>query len=213
MQAIGVLTGDVVGSQQIDNPAVLGSALDEALALAGAHLGAQGSRYRGDGFQLAIPDPAQAMTAAILIRATLIRHSPARQAMWDARIAVAVDEGEIPVTGRLADARGAAFVRSGRHLDTLGDTSERLVIVTPFSEHESQLSLLTRFADDIVSHWSHYSAEVVAHSLLHAESQQALANRLGRTQPTINRRLVAARWPLIRDYLAHVRQLIAERCT
>ena len=47
-------------------------------------------------------------------------------------------------------------------------------------------------------------------SLLHDESQQALAKRLARTQPTINRRLVAARWPLIRDYLDHVGTRLTE---
>ncbi|MFD2437755.1 hypothetical protein [Modicisalibacter luteus] len=68
--------------------------------------------------------------------------------------------------------------------------------------------MLTRFADDVVSHWSRFSAEVVSLSLLYQESQQQLAKRLGRAQPTINRRLVAARWPLIRDYLEYMQKAL-----
>lgn len=204
MQNIGVLTGDVVGSQQIKDKARLSQTLDEALAMLETRLDARGDRYRGDGFQVAVPNPADAVTAAVLLRAALIRQSPSRQRMWDARIAVGIGPGEIPDAGRFAAADGEAFVLSGKRLDALSDTTERLAITTSLSELDAELALLTRFADDILSHWSHFSAEVVALSLLHGESQQALAQRLERTQPTINRRLARARWPLIRDYLAHV---------
>lgn len=210
MRQIGVLTGDVVGSQRITDKERLSRTLDEALELLAVHLDARGDRYRGDGFQIAVPDPAHAMTAAILMRAALIQQSPSRQIMWDARIAVAVDRGEIPAADRFAAADGDAFVRSGKRLDALSDTPDRLVLVTPSPALDAELALLTRFADDIVSHWSRFSAEVVSLSLLHDESQQALARRLGRAQPTINRRLGAARWPLIRDYLAHVGMRLTE---
>lgn len=211
MRQIGVLTGDVVGSQKIKDKQALGQALNDGLNLLEARLGACSDRYRGDGFQIAVPDPAQAMTAAVLLRATLIQHSPSRQAMWDARIAVATGEGDMPSPQSFTDAQGEVFVRSGRQLDVLSATTDRLSIVTDNRTLDNQWALLTRFADDIITHWSRYSAEVVALSLQHAESQQALARRLGRAQPTVNRRLAAARWPLIRDYLAHIRAVLTER--
>ncbi|MHB0777457.1 hypothetical protein [Halomonas sp. WWR20] len=210
MKQIGVLTGDVVGSQRIDDKARLHDTLDAIMDILAERFGAQGNRYRGDGFQIALPEPAIAMTAAVLVRAALIRQSPSRQQMWDARIAVGLGFGKIPDASRFADADGEVFVLSGRRLDTLGQTAVRQAIVTPIAELTDELTLLTRFADDIISHWSRYSAEVAYLSLLHQESQQALAERLERAQPTIHKRLAAARWSLIHDYLDYVSRRVAE---
>lgn len=210
MSKIGVLTGDVVGSQQIKDKQRLSRTLNEALTLLEVHFGACGERYRGDSFQVAIPNPSEAMTAAVLLRATLIQQSPSRQSMWDARIAVGLGTSEIPAAGRFAEADGEAFVLSGKRLDSLSESEDRLAIVSGSASLNEQFALLTRFADDIVSHWSRFSAEVVYLSLLHDETQQALAQRLERSQPTINRRLLAARWPLIRDYLLYVGTQVTE---
>lgn len=210
MQKIGVLTGDVVGSQRIKDKQRLSHTLNKALTLLETHFGARGDRYRGDSFQVAIPNPADAMTAAVLLRAALIQQSPSRQSMWDARIAVGLGPSEIPAAGRFAEADGEAFILSGRRLDSLSESEDRLAIVSNSAQLNGQLVLLTRFADDILSHWSRFSAEVVYLSLLHEETQQALARRLARSQPTINRRLIAARWPLIRDYLQHVSTQVTE---
>jgi hypothetical protein len=73
-----------------------------------------------------------------------------------------------------------------------------------------QLSLLTRMADDILSHWSHYSAQVAYYSLLYNESQQRLAQRVGRSQPTINSRLATARMGLIREYVEYTGEILSK---
>ncbi|WP_048306927.1 hypothetical protein [Halomonas sp. PR-M31] len=207
---IGVLTGDVVGSQRIKDKDRFNRTLDAALGLVEERFKARCDRYRGDGFQVVVPDPGNAMTAAILIRAALIQQSPSRHNTWDARIVLGVGTGEVPEAERFAQADGEAFVLSGQGLDDLSDTPDRLAIVTSSSEYVETLTLMTRFVDDILSHWSRFSAEVVSLSLLHQESQQALAQRLERAQPTINRRLAVARWPLIRDYLAYVSSRLAQ---
>nr|WP_299380074.1 hypothetical protein [uncultured Halomonas sp.] len=207
---IGVLTGDVVGSQRIKDKDRFNRTLDTVLSLIEARFDARCDRYRGDGFQVVVPDPGDSTTAAILIRAALIQQSPSRQDMWDARIVIGVGSGEVPEVGHFGQADGQAFVLSGQGLDDLSDKTDRLAIVTLTPELDETLSLMTRFADDIISHWSRFSAEVVTLSLLHEESQQALAQRLGRAQPTINRRLAVARWPLIRDYLAYTAARLAE---
>ncbi|WP_227368466.1 SatD family protein [Halomonas sp. M20] len=207
---ISVLTGDVVGSQRIKDKDHFNRTLDAMLDLIEKRFNARCDRYRGDGFQVVIPDPGNSMTAVILIRAALIQQSPSRQNMWDARIAVGVGSGKVPEAERFAQADGEAFVLSGQKLDGLSDTTDRLAIVTSSSELDETLALMTRFVDDILSHWSRFSAEVVSLSLLHDESQQALAQRLGRAQPTINRRLAVARWPLIRDYLAYTASRLAQ---
>ena len=163
-----------------------------------------GTRFRGDAFQVAIPESRDSLAAAVIMRASLIEHSPSRQQMWDARIAVGIGEGTVPTLENFIDADGEAFIRSGQGLDALsqGDRRLGLFLATP----QPELDLLIRFADDIVSHWSHNAAEVIRFNLTTDHSQSELARRLGRSQPTINRRLSAARWPLIRDFLAFSRQ-------
>ncbi|MBZ5876687.1 MULTISPECIES: hypothetical protein [Chromohalobacter] len=199
---LGVLTGDVVGSRRITDRQRLDEALDTTLALLERQFGAHVDRYRGDGFQVALRAPGEAMTAAVLARAALLRYSPSRRDVWDARIAVGIGYGHLPEAPHIASADGDAFVRSGQALDRLSESDERLALVLP--QPDDDLALLTRFADVILQGWTHNAAEVVYWQLRHPETQQALATRLGRAQSTIHQRLSAARWPLIQDYLAHV---------
>ncbi|WP_277810957.1 hypothetical protein [Chromohalobacter canadensis] len=203
---LGVLTGDIVGSRRINDHTRLDQALESTLGLLESQYGARVDRYRGDGFQVALRSPAQAMTAAVLARAALIRHSPSRRETWDARIAVAVGLGHLPETERFASANGEVYVRSGQALDALSGGDTRFALSLP--EPNDALALLTRFADAIIQGWTHNAAEVMYWRLQHAETQQALAKRLGRAQSTIHQRLHAARWPLIEEYLTHVSQRI-----
>nr|WP_286009651.1 hypothetical protein [Salinicola sp. S1-1-2] len=201
---IAVLSGDVVASRDIEDKRALRRAIDNGIACLTDFAGATGMRYRGDAFQLALPRTRDAMAAAILMRACLIEHSPSRRQMWDARIAIGIGEGTFPSSMDFVDADGEPFVRSGQGLDQLDDAQQRLGLFLPSPREE--LDLLVRFADDIISHWSHNAAEVVRLSLTTKLSQSALARRLERSQPTINRRLGAARWSLIEDFLALTRQ-------
>jgi len=203
---LGVLTGDIVGSRRIKDAVGLDKALENTLALLETQYAARVDRYRGDGFQVALHSPAQAMMAAVLTRAALIRHSPSRRETWDARIAVAVGAGDLPETGRFASANGEVYVRSGQALDALSEGDTRFAL--SFPEPDDTLALLTRFADAVIQGWTHNAAEVMYWRLQHAETQKALAERLGRAQSTIHQRLHAARWPLIEEYLVHVRQRI-----
>jgi len=204
MQTIGVLSGDVVSSREIDDKRKLRAAIDTGIDRLGESLGAIGMRFRGDAFQLALPHAADAFTAAVLMRASLIEHSPSRQQMWDARIAIGLGEAQLPSVEDFVDADGAPFVRSGQGLDALGQGQQRLGLFV--EKPQPELDLLIRFADDIVSHWTHNAAEVIRLSLMSGASQSELAKRLGRSQPTINRRLAAARWALIRDFLDLMQQ-------
>lgn len=70
------------------------------------------------------------------------------------------------------------------------------------------LSLATRFADDIISNWSKYSAETAFYSLVYDESQNVLANRLCRSQSTINNRIATAKLDLIKAYILHVKEYV-----
>jgi len=204
MPVIGVLSGDIVASRDINDKRRLRRAIDVGIDRLGQSLGAVGTRFRGDAFQVAIPEARDSVAAAVIMRASLIEHSPSRQQMWDARISVGIGEGTVPTLDDFINADGETFVRSGQGLDALSQGHQRLGLFLATSQPD--LNLLIRFADDIISHWSHNAAEVIRFNLTTDLSQSELAKRLGRSQPTINRRLSAARWSLIREFLDFTRQ-------
>lgn len=204
MTLIGVLSGDIVASRDIADKRKLRGAIDTGIQRLGQTLGAVGTRFRGDAFQLAVPGIEDTIVAAVLMRASLLEHSPSRRQSWDARIAIGIGEGEVPAPEDFINADGEAFVRSGQGLDALGQGHQRLGLFLPSPQPD--LNLLIQFADDIISHWSHNAAEVVRLSLTSDHSQSELAKRLERSQPTINRRLSAARWSLIHAFLEFTRE-------
>ncbi|MGQ4877308.1 hypothetical protein ACOJCM_01875 [Billgrantia sp. LNSP4103-1] len=204
VQRIAVLTGDLVDSRKASDPKRLFQVLDSAIEAITERYDGQGERYRGDGFQIALPDPTAALPAAVLLRAALIRHSE-KQQRWDARIAVAIGEDRWQPEQRVTEASGEVFVRSGQTLDAMSDGAAHLCLSLSGDIESECLALLTRFVDDLIDGWSRYAAEVVYLSLWHEESQQALARRLGISQPSVHKRLRAARWSLLDDYLGHLR--------
>lgn len=200
---MAVLTGDLVDSRKASDPKRLFALLDTTLEAITERYGGQGERYRGDGFQIALPDPVAALPAAVLLRAALIRHSEPSQ-RWDARIAVAIGEDHWPAGRRVTEASGEVFVRSGQMLDAMSEGSAHLGISLNEADQSECVALLTRFVDDLIDGWSRYAAEAVYLNLWHAESQQALAKRLGISQPSVHKRLRAARWALLDDYLHYL---------
>ncbi|MCC5882992.1 MAG: hypothetical protein JJU25_10200 [Halomonas sp.] len=208
-QRIAVLTGDLVESRKANDPQRLFSVLDSALEAICERFGGQGERYRGDGFQIALPDPSKAPLVAVLLRASLIRHSEEHQ-RWDARIAVAIGESNWQPQYKVTESSGEVFVRSGQALDTMSDGTEHLRLSLGEQGESECLTLLSRFVDNLIDGWSRYSAEAVYLCLWYSESQQALAKRLGISQPSIHKRLRAARWPLLDAYLSHVEQRLKD---
>ena len=209
-QRIAVLTGDVIESRKVGDRPRLYRQLDDTLAALAARHGGHGERFRGDGFQLALPHAAAAMEAAVALRAALVQHSEPDQ-RWDARIAVAIG----PAEAGLAAADGETFIASGRTLDALAGGHGHLALTLLDEAEDEGLALLVRFIDDLLDGWSPYSAEVVGLSLREDSSrqvsQQTLAERLGITQPSVHKRLRAARWALLSDSLAYLRRRLAEQ--
>ncbi|MDI5936557.1 hypothetical protein [Halomonas kalidii] len=209
-QRIAVLTGDVIDSRKVRDRQHLYRVLDDTLAALAKRQGGRAERFRGDGFQLALPHARHAMTAAIALRAALIEHSEPEQ-RWDARIAVAVGPAAWHADLRVAEADDEPFVASGRHLDALSESADHLALTLLDEPDDGSLALLLRYLDDLVASWSHYSAEVVHLSIERELSQQAMAERLGIRQPSVHKRLRAARWPLLSDTLAYLETRLADK--
>lgn len=209
-QRIAVLTGDVIDSRKVQDRPRLYRLLDAALAAQAERHDGRAGRFRGDGFQLALPHARHAMTAAIALRAALIEHSEAEQ-RWDARIAVAVGPAPWRDDLQVAEADAEPFVQSGQHLDALSEGPAQLSLTLLDEPDDGGLTLLVRYLDDLVAGWSRYSAEVVGLGLADDLSQQAMAERLGIRQPSVHKRLRSARWPLLADTLAYLETRLSDR--
>ena len=109
---------------------------------------------------------------------------------------------------KVSESDGPAFLLSGKGMDELTKANRRLIIKAPWEQADRSLSLVTRFADDVISNWSGYSAETAFYSLAYNESQSVLAERLGKSQSTINGRISTARLELIKAYIQHVRDYV-----
>ncbi|UYG08983.1 hypothetical protein [Halomonas sp. M4R1S46] len=206
-QPIAVLTGDVIASRRIADTPALYRVLDATLGRLAEHYGGRFERYRGDGFQLALPAAGAALDAAVALRAALIMHSDERR--WDARVAMAVGSDDWQADRALASADGPVFVASGRALDALAEGAAHLALTRPGAPRDAALALLVRYVDELVDGWSRYSAEIACLSLWHDESQQAMAERLGIRQPSVHKRLRTARWALLADTLDFFRHRLA----
>lgn len=208
METYAVLTGDIVKSRDITPRAQLIETLKEALETAKETYHADYDVYRGDSFQMLIPSAQAAALVAVIIRSKLISRSPKKSNPWDTRIAIGI--GGITYRGeKTTESDGPAFLLSGQGMEELNKKKRRLIIKAPWEHADRSLTLVTRFADDIISNWSRYSAETAFYNLVYNESQSVLAKRLGKSQSTIHDRIATARLELVRAYIQHVKEYVS----
>ena len=203
-----VITGDIVDSRKVAQREELLGELKSALNMIARNFHARYEIFRGDSFQAEVPDTRDAMLAAILLRAHLRAVTPSSKPLWDVRASVGVGRR---ASGQqaLGEAGGEAFELSGLGLEKTAGSDTRLSVWTPSARINEELALPTRFADDIISNWSHYSAEIAYYQLLLKESQSELGKLLGKKQPTIHARLTTAKIKLIEAYIDRVGALFA----
>ena len=208
METYAVLTGDIVKSRDIAPRAQLIETLKEALETAKKTHQAEYDIYRGDSFQMVLPSAQVAALVAIIIRSRLISRSPKKSNPWDTRISIGI--GAITYREeKTTESDGPAFLLSGQGMEELNKKKRRLIIKAPWEHADRSLSLVTRFADEIISNWSQYSAETAFYNLVYNESQSVLAKRLGKSQPTINNRIATAKLELVKAYIQHVKEYIS----
>lgn len=135
-------------------------------------------------------------------------NKPILYAYSDARIAIGV--GEISYkANNISESQGDAFEKSGRVLDALKPDNERLAILTPWEDINSELSIECKLADAIISRWTATTAEAMFHYLLYNRNQLELATLLKITQPGVHKRLVMyGNMPGVQSFLNRYHELI-----
>lgn len=185
-----VLTGDIVGSTKLTE-----AVLDEAMAaLAGAASFVSGwderpalfGRRGGDGWQLALGAPHYGLRAALYLQANLRKLDKS----LSTRIALASGAGDLPKDGDINSAHGAAFVASGRFLDSISRH------IRMGHAENALFDAVTALADQIAQGWTQAQARSMAEILPpNAPNRAEIATRLGISRPAVNQALWSAGYP------------------
>ena len=159
---IAVLTGDLVDStrQPADRIDTAMQALRRtAAAIATWHFppnDTRFTRFRGDGWQIALAGPHLSLRAAVVLQGTLIAQG------LQSRISVGIGPAENLGTNDLADAAGKAFELSGQGLDKMNDTS-RLAIAGPSVIEQD--AMIAELLGERMGRWTAAQAEAAAMQL------------------------------------------------
>lgn len=211
MNLAAVITGDMVASKTLsmadrDRFIYIISTLGKFLA-PDSYTFAE--IFRGDSFQLKIPNPLNALKSAVTIRA-LFRsqcYSDCNK-QWDCRIAVGIGETEFE-KGRPGLSDGEAYRLSGYGLDQM--KREHLIISTPWQDVNDEMAVITPFADDIISHWTVKQSEVMLSKLLHQLSNVDIAVHQQVSRQAIDKLVNSAKLRLINLYLNRFQQILTQK--
>ncbi|ROO41053.1 MULTISPECIES: hypothetical protein [unclassified Pseudomonas] len=201
MKLEAVLTGDLIHSQSAGDTLAYISGLKAVLKQLEKRYKAKAETFRGDGFQLSLDRPEQALHCAIALRAALVAASPEGE-RWDARIAVGIGSAQQSQTYR------EAFVLSGQGLDNMKKNT--LAILSNHQAFQERTELLTEFVAAILEQWTAVEAQTYAIHLIEATDQQSIADALGKSRITVNKALQRAQARLLDKYLAYISRLIGE---
>lgn len=199
-----VLTGDIIRSRRLSPRQLesvrssLESAVDVVRNWKRGVVRGRMEFFRGDAWQFMLTDPALALRAAILLRATLISGGLA-----DTRIAIGLGNAGKVSPRRISLSTGQAFVISGRALDRMTLYSH-LTIEVPESRGglPHWLPVVGHLCDALVRQWTRRQAELVCLAIDPAEPDyESIARML---HPAISKQAAAkslngAGWRAIRE--------------
>lgn len=198
-----ILTGDIINSRKTQ-PEVWITSLKEILNSYGSEPTGW-ETYRGDSFQLEVPNPEESLTAALKIKAVIKQHKN-----LDVRIGIGI--GEVTYrANKITESNGPAFTNSG---DCFGSLRlNTLAIKTPWNDLDYQMNTMINLALITMNNWTPTKATNVKASLLFPEkNQKELAILLNKkSQSTISQSLQSAGMDEINQMLSFFRNAIKSK--
>lgn len=212
-QTIAVLTGDIVKSSRLSAGELdrLFAALDAAIADMRRWPDAPAllawSRYRGDGWQMALGRPEWALRACLYLRAAI----RAASAQFETRIGAGIGMADGVDAGDLGAATGPAFERSGRCLEDLG---KHFLFGVDTADGDAKTASLFGsvfvMADALSRGWTQRQAEVMRYVLMpEAPNQTEIGANLRPpiAQQAVNDHYLVAHGPVLMAAIATVESL------
>mgnify|MGYP000336102714 CR=1 FL=1 len=186
----GVITGDIVNSGGLskeEHKSCLVN-LEQMMIDLMQLYDAKGDIFRGDEFQLFVPEYWMSLRCAVVLRLCIMKAVKNS----DARVSLGIGQYMDIADELRKTAKGEAFELSGRGLSDIKD--ERLKIFSSiFDFQNNALELLVRHLDSIVTDLSQKQAEVLIPRLLYPDyTQDQLSVETKIPRRTISNRLQAA---------------------
>jgi len=177
-----VITGDIVKSKTQSKPEIWIEVLKKGLSTLNND-NAFWEIYRGDSFQIEIPNTNNSFINAVYLKACvkMIKN-------LDVRLAIGI--GNKTYQGKkVSESNGEAFVFSGETLETLKRDKQNLRLKTKNPKLDEELNLYFKLALTFMDNWTVNSAEIVKLSIENPNAlQQELATILGIKQDAISKR-------------------------
>lgn len=197
-----VITGDIIGSRQQKSDHWVDD-LKNILTPFGSTPN-KWEVYRGDEFQIEIPNPEDALLAAILVKAHL------RAIKSDARMSIGFGD-KTHNAKRISESNGSAFIHSGELFETLKKQKVTLALRTGDNGFDEKLNLMLQLALTFMDSWLVQSAEFVATAIENPTlSQEELGQKLGINQAAVSRRQKRAQFDLVMNLDRYFRKEIKQ---
>lgn len=221
MKYRAVITGDIVHSRKIGDLHLLLSGLKACIEETSGSLGIriQFEIFRGDSFQMVTDQPEDVMKIALIIRARLKSLSLGESEddknipldkLWDARVSMGIGEAGT-LLQRVTESTGQAFELSGKQLDEMKNSGERMRLITCWNDLNEQFAVITSLSDAIINRWTYNSSEAVYHYLLYGKTQVQISEKLGISQPAVHNRLSISNIDAIVKMLNYLNKTIKSR--
>lgn len=200
-----VLSGDIVSSSKLsaEHYELLLANLSERLEAIDVRYQSEHYFFRGDSFQLFVPNALHAWHVALLIRLQM------KMLKADIRIAIAMAAHHSHRTN-LATSTGPAFTLSGQTLDTM--KPQRFACVIANKQLDPYFALNIAFVDNLLTHLTARQAEVLLYYFSHeltgtSNIHEAIAKQLGSSRVNVTRLLNQANYQLIERFLTLAKEL------
>jgi hypothetical protein len=192
-----VITGDIVASKRFtkDWPhflEVLKQSFDYVKTRFNIHTSFD--HFRGDGFQIILSKPENALNIAISFRASLkyfFKKSQRKKNLPDAQIVIGIGKLDyLPKNNTSSTGIGAAFDRSGPKLDAIAKRKFKryLIINSPWGKINDELDVECALLDMLIQKWSPEQAQVILYNM-EGLTQVEMANKIGISQKAVADRL------------------------
>lgn len=207
---IAVLTGDIVSSRSTPDKRMWLTRLREIMEKKlGPAKPLKWGVFRGDGFQVEVPKPADALRVAILIRAGLRSSPELHKTKIDARIGIGIGERGYSAKS-VNESDGEAYQLSGFALDSF-NVQYRLQVKTPWSDVDQHMNVSLSLASAIIENWSVIQAETAGLWLLENETQVEMAKKFKISQPAVHKRVNGGHLKAISNVLDYYAETISTR--
>lgn len=195
-----VITGDIINSSKIKGD-VLASLMNKVEAFLESRKNAypdmEFETFRGDSFQIMLPQAERCIELSALMRAFIISLSPGT-GLWDVRISVGLGTLD-SIDRRVTLSSGTAFVNSGRGLDKM-KKRERLVFKSPSKNLDADLNLSASMITIIISSWTLKRAKICLHAML-GHSRDSICGKFNISNTTLSSVLSASNYTEFRKAL------------